>query len=126
MLTHDQLDAAKLQLAEWGLCLVGVSSKSASTYWSLTECDNDQRLRLSNHAVAHACSDCAVCVGDSMDDDYGIDQLAAAVGALVKVQLAADEATYREDWADDEDLEAMIANNAAKITAKWAAFLGSC
>ena len=81
MLTHDQLDAAKLQLAEWGLCLVGVSSKSASTYWALTEDDRAKRLRLSNHAVAHACSDCAVCVGDSMDDDYGIDQLAAAVGS---------------------------------------------
>ena len=66
-----------------------------------------------------------ICAALRAEDRDGIDQLAAAVGALVKVQLAADEATYREDWADDEDLEAMIANNAAKITAKWATFLGS-
>jgi hypothetical protein len=124
MLTSDQLDTAKLQLAEWGLCLVGKSEKSQSTYWSLTEDDNAKRLRLSDHAVAHACSDCAVCVGDSADDDFGIDRLREAVSALVAVQLAADEATYREDWSDDEDLEAMIASNAAKIRSKWEAFLG--
>jgi hypothetical protein len=46
-----------------GLVCCGVSAVSRSRYYGRDErADGRERIRLSDHSVAHACSDCAVCV----------------------------------------------------------------
>lgn len=56
-------DAAKNALSDAGLWVCGTSNKSRSTYFGRgSDSDGYQRIRLSNHAVAYACSDCAVCI----------------------------------------------------------------
>jgi hypothetical protein len=73
-------DYAKNLLHDAGLFCCGCSGKSASTYFGRgRDSDGRERIRLSDHAVAHACSDCAVCVeiGDgSPDADVTISETA--------------------------------------------------
>jgi hypothetical protein len=54
------IDAA---LASRGLVVCGLSGKSASRYYGRDRDDSGyDRIRVSDHSVAHACSDCAVCI----------------------------------------------------------------
>ena len=53
---HERLYAA-------GLDCCGVSSKSRSRYYGRWEgAEGRERLRVSDHSIAYACSDCAVCI----------------------------------------------------------------
>lgn len=50
----------------------GRSGKSRSVYYGRgTDSEGRERIRISDHAVAYACSDCAVCIGigDGAPDD---------------------------------------------------------
>lgn len=127
----DISDVAE-RLAAIGLCEVGRSGKSRSTYWAITRDDDQPRLRLSDHAVAYQSSDCAVCVGDAPDDDYRPDQWADAVRALWAAQLEHDaEGARSQADLDDTDPDAEAAEAVASMrrhvvqhNPRLAAFLG--
>jgi len=56
-------DRAKELLYDAGFYCCGCSNKSRSTYFGRgTDSDGYERIRLSNHSVAHTCSDCAVMI----------------------------------------------------------------
>lgn len=51
------------QLRAAGLVCCGLSNKSASTYYGRDrDAEGEERIRVSDHAVAYRCSDCAVCI----------------------------------------------------------------
>ena len=82
-------------------CLVccGVSAKSRSRYYGRWDgADGRERIRVSDHAVAHACSDCAVCIevgvgspdadvtiGATADDEEIVASVATAVALFEKL-----------------------------------------
>lgn len=129
-MTTELLTDAEDFLWSLGLHMVGKSEKSRSSYWSLTNDDGQPRLRLSNHAVAHACSESAVQLGTSIDDDVrlGDDTMAAcklAVAMLVDAQAAHDRESYTGGYSRDESPEdhADADESEAKLRAAWAAKL---
>jgi len=103
-------DLAKDLLYDAGLYCCGRSEKSRSTYFGRgTDSDGCERIRLSDHSVAYACSDCAVCIeiGDGSPDadviisdradDAEIEQAIAKAVSLFETRCP------EESEEDDED-----------------------
>jgi hypothetical protein len=111
--TTDILTAAADHLRSLGLCLVGQSAKSRSTYWGVDSV-SQKALRLSDHDVAYESSDCPVCVGVEgcqdcdvilAGDDWQDKLTAAAKRAIEATELDADtleEIAYADDLTVDE------------------------
>lgn len=130
--TDLSLDDVMGRLYGVGLLCVGASQISRSTYWAVTRDGGMPRLRLSDHAVAYPSSDCEVCVGDSPDDDYGLDEWADAARALWAATVRADRDTATEQAEEDgvdattaaDEAEQSCIRHAREYNRKLASFLG--
>lgn len=130
--TDDLIEAADDCLRRFGLSCVGLSSKSRSSYWSLTNDEGQPRIRLSDHAVVYASSDTAVTIGFAPDDDCRLDKdesvddvCRRAVRMLVEAQAEHDREVYTGGYDRDEAPEDHADADAseADLRTKWAAFL---
>ena len=91
-MTGTALDFLTDRLYEVGFRCCGASNKSVSVYYA--ECRDERgyaRIRISDHSVAHACSDCAVCIeiGDGSAD---ADIIVASEATAAACYEAADQA----------------------------------
>ena len=102
------LEQAFALLSDLGLHLAGCSSKSASKYFAFFPGEDEPRLRLSDHAVAYASSDCAVCLGNAQDDDVQLtdaDSVIQAVKLLFWAQVDREVQTAVDDFEREHDGE---------------------